>query len=51
MRMASRSRVTPIAVTSPVRTGWLNEVGTNDCAARLKTSWGRCSLRISMRET
>ena len=34
-RMASSSRVTPRAVTSPVRTGWANEVCTNDWAARL----------------
>jgi hypothetical protein len=35
MRMASRRRVTPRAVISPVSTGWLNEVCTKDCEARL----------------
>ena len=29
--MASSSRVTPIAVVSPVSTGWVNEVCTKDC--------------------
>jgi hypothetical protein len=35
MRTASRSRVTPRAVDSAVRTGWENDVCTNDWAARL----------------
>ena len=41
--MASRSRVTPRAVVSPVSTGWLQLVCTKDWAARLYTSVGRWS--------
>jgi len=35
MRMASSTRVTPTAVNSAVSTGWSQEVGTKDWAARL----------------
>src|SRR2546428_362690 len=42
MRMASRMRVTPSAVVSPVSTGWENDGCTNDCAARVEISLGRC---------
>ena len=48
MRMASSRRVTPSAVISPVSTGWLNEVCTNDWAARLYTSDGRYSRSTEM---
>ena len=44
MRIASRMRVTPSAVTSPVSTGCEKLVITKLCAARLYTSVGRCSL-------
>ena len=48
IRIASSIRVTARAVVSPVRTGWLHEVWTNDWAARLYTSSGRNSLSIVM---
>jgi hypothetical protein len=35
VRIPSSMRVTPSAVISPVSSGWLHDVGTNDCAARL----------------
>ena len=34
-RTASSSRVTPSAVNSPVNTGCVQEVGTNDCAGQV----------------
>ena len=40
MRMASRMRVTPRPVISPVSTGWSKLVWTKDWAARLNTSSG-----------
>src|SRR5579875_2604658 len=49
--MASRRRVTPRAVTSPVRSGCRNDVCTNDWAARLYTSVGLCSRRTRMSDT
>ena len=49
--MASSRRVTPSAVVSPVSTGWLQLVWTNDCAARLYTSCGRWSRSTAMSET
>ena len=39
-RTASNIRTTPNPVTSPVSTGWFQEVATNDCAARWYTSSG-----------
>ena len=44
-------RVTPRPVISPVSTGWLKLVCTNDWAARLYTSCGRCSWRMWIIDT